>query len=325
MVVSGFLLTFVTRKEQTSMDLRYGVIGTGAVGGYYGGRLANGGKDVHFLLHRDYDFVRSNGLTVHSCNGDFALPHINAYHATQDMPPCDIIIVAMKTVYEDIVPDLVRPLLKETSIVLFIQNGIGVEEDVQRSLPGVQLAAGLAFICSAKTKPGVVNHQCYGSINIANYSCRDEMQLEQLVCDFRSCGVAAQQLEYQEARWKKAVWNMPFNGMTVVLNTQTDKLLRDPYTRALIRCQMMEIVNATHVLGVKNVDEAFVEKMLVTTDNMVPYSPSMKLDCDFHRPMELKYIYSRPLDIAQKAGCPMPTLRMLERELAFIQRSYSQQ
>lgn len=302
------------------MGLRYGIIGTGAVGGYYGGRLANAGKEVHFLLHSDYEYIRTNGLAVHSCNGDFHLPQVNAYHNAQDMPACDVIIVAMKTTNEEYVPDLVRPLLKENSLILLIQNGIGVEEDMQQSLPGVQLAAGLAFICSSKTEPGVVNHQCYGSINIANYSCSDEMLITRVITDFHESNVAAHLLEYQEARWKKAVWNMPFNGMTVALNTQTDKLLSHPATRALIRCQMMEIVNATRVLGVKNVDETFVEKMLVTTDVMVPYSPSMKLDYDFHRPMEIKYIYSRPLDIAEKAGCPMPSLRMLEEELLFIQK-----
>ena len=76
--------------------------------------------------------------------------------------------------------DLLPPLLKEDTLVVLIQNGIGVEQDVEQQFPGIQLAAGLAFICSAKTEPGRVNHQCYGQINLGNYSCKDEGRVEQV-------------------------------------------------------------------------------------------------------------------------------------------------
>jgi 2-dehydropantoate 2-reductase len=81
---------------------------------------------------------------------------------------------------------------------------------------------------------------------------------------------------------------------------------------------MMQVVGVARQLGVKNVDEEFVEKMLVTTDAMVPYSPSMRLDYDFHRPMEIDYLYTRPIEIAREAGTDMPKLAMLEAELRFL-------
>jgi len=112
---------------------------------------------------------------------------------------------------------------------------------------------------------------------------------------------------------------MPFNGMTVVLHTQTDQLLKNESTRQLIREQMMEVVNTAQHLGVKNLDTAFVDKMIEMTDAMIPYSPSMRLDYDFHRRMEIYYLYTRPLEIARKAGCPMPKLEMLEAELRFLE------
>jgi len=126
-------------------------------------------------------------------------------------------------------------------------------------------------------------------------------------------------VEYHEARWKKAVWNMPFNGMTVALNTQTDLLLKNPATRSLIREQMMEVVGASRALGISGVDEAFVEKMIRMTDEMTPYSPSMKLDFDFHRPMEIQYLYTRPIEMAHEAGYDMSRLQMLEAELRFLE------
>jgi 2-dehydropantoate 2-reductase len=299
--------------------MRYGIIGVGAIGGFYGSKLAFSGQEVHFLSHSDYQYVKEKGMQVDSCDGSFHLDHVNVYQNAQDMPKCDVVIVGLKTTNNHLLTDLLPPLLHEHTVVILIQNGIGVEADVQQRFPELQLIAGLAFICSAKTEPGRVNHQCYGSINLGNYSCKDEALFNAILADFTNAGIKAASVPYEEARWKKAVWNMPFNGMTVALNTQTDLLLKNPSTRQLIRDQMMEVVGAARHLGVTGLDEAFVDKMIETTDAMTPYSPSMKLDYDFHRPMEIHYIYSRPIEIAKKAGFPMPKLEMLEAELKFLQ------
>lgn len=301
--------------------MRYGIIGVGAIGGYYGSKLAYSGQDVHFLMHSDYQFVKEHGMQVDSCDGSFHLDHVNVYQYAKDMPKCDVVIVGLKTTNNHLLSELLPPLLHEHTAVVLIQNGIGVETDVQQMFPKVQLIAGLAFICSAKTEPGRVNHQCYGSINLGNYSCKDESIFNAILNDFTNAGIQAGSVPYEEARWKKAVWNMPFNGMTVALDTQTDLLLKNPSTRQLIREQMMEVVGAANHLGVTGLTEAFVDKMIETTDAMTPYSPSMKLDYDFHRPMEIHYIYTRPIEIARAAGFRMPKLEMLEAELRFKQQA----
>lgn len=299
--------------------MKYAIIGTGAIGGYYGARLSQQGQDVHFLLHRDYDYVKEHGLQVDSCDGSFHLDHPSVYRSTADMPACDVVLVCLKSINNHLLKELLPPLLHDGTLVVLIQNGIGVEADVQAMFPTTQLVAGLAFICSAKTEPGRVSHQCYGQINLGNYSCRNEVLLQQLLADFNAAGVRAGMVDYQKARWKKAVWNMPFNGMTVALNTQTNLLLAHPSTRQLIREQMLEVIGAARHLGVRNIDESFADKMIQMTDEMTPYSPSMKLDFDFHRPMEIHYLYTRPLQIAREAGFCMPRLEMLEAELRYLE------
>ena len=298
--------------------MKYGIIGTGAIGGYYGAKLAWSGQEVHFLMHHDYEYVKANGLQVDSCNGSFHLEHPNVYASTHDIPQCDVVLVGLKSINNHLLRDLLPPLLHERTLVVLIQNGIGVDADVQAMFPSVWLAAGLAFICSAKSEPGRVNHQCYGHINLGNYSCPDHQLVQQVVDDFNAADVKAGLIEYEEARWKKAVWNMPFNGMTVALKTQTDLLLKHPATRQLIREQMMEVSTTAQHLGVKNIDESFADLMIQMTDEMTPYSPSMRLDYDFHRPMEIYYLYTRPLQLAREAGHPMPKLEMLEAELQFL-------
>ena len=181
----------------------------------------------------------------------------------------------------------------------------------------------MAFICSAKAGPGHINHQFYGNINIGNYSCHNPQRYGQMLADFRAAGIGAADVEYLEARWKKAVWNMPFNGMTVALNTTTNRLLSCESTHRLIYDQMLEVIGAAQALGVKNLDTRFADKMIANTIKMPPYSPSMKLDFDFHRPMEINYLYTRPIAEARAAGFAMPKLEMLEAELKFITLSSS--
>ena len=300
--------------------MKYAIIGTGAVGGFYGGKLANAGKDVHFLLHSDYEYVKKNGLQIDSCDGSFHIAAPNVYNNTLDMPKADVVIVALKTTRNHLLNQLLPPLLHKETLVLLIQNGIGPEPELQKHFPDLYLAAGLAFICSAKTEPGRVNHQCYGSINIGNYSCKNETLFKTMIADFIEAGIKTAEIEYNEARWKKAVWNMPFNGMTVVMNAQTNELLAHPATMQLIRRQMLEVIGAAKALGVKNIDESFADKMIENTLNMTPYSPSMKLDYDFHRPMEIEYLYSNAIAEAHRIGYSMPCLEMLEAQLKFLNK-----
>jgi 2-dehydropantoate 2-reductase len=297
----------------------YGIIGVGAIGGYYGSKLAYSGQEVHFLSHSDYQFVKERGMQVDSCDGSFHLDHVNVYQYAAEMPKCDVVIVGLKTTNNHLLPSLLPPLLHEGTVVVLIQNGIGVEADVQQMFPQTALVAGLAFICSAKTEPGCVNHQCYGSINLGNYSCKDEALFNAILSDFENAGVQVASVSYDEARWRKAVWNMPFNGLTVALNTSTDMLLKNPATRQLVRDLMTEVVGATQHLGITGLKEDFIDKMIHMTDDMTPYSPSMKLDYDFRRPMEIDYLYTRLIEIASAAGFPMPKLEMLEAELRFLQ------
>ena len=303
--------------------MKYAIIGTGAIGGFYGARLDKAGFEVHFLLHTDYQYVVDHGLTIDSCDGNFTLPSPKVYDSTSEMPQCDVVIVALKTTQNHLLPSLLPPLLKPDTIILLIQNGIGVEADVQQLFPSQPIAAGMAFICSAKAGPGHINHQFYGNINIGNYSCHNPQRYNQMLADFRAAGIGAADVEYLEARWKKAVWNMPFNGMTVALNTTTNRLLSCESTHRLIYDQMLEVIGAAQALGVKNLDTRFADKMIANTIKMPPYSPSMKLDFDFHRPMEINYLYTRPIAEAHAAGFAMPKLEMLEAELKFITLSSS--
>lgn len=302
--------------------MRYGVIGTGAIGGYYGAKLARSGQDVHFLFHSDYDYVREHGLRVNSGDGGFHLDHVNAYQDVRQMPKCDVVIVALKTVHEQMLRDMLPPLLTDDTVVLLIQNGMGMEQDVEQMVPGVKLAAGLAFICCSKTHPGVIDHLDLSGLNVGSYNAPQET-IDRMIAEMVSADIDARNVDYLEARWRKLLWNMPFNGLSVALHADTDSLVRNEATRRLLRAMTQEVIDAAHAVGVKGLTDRDADAMIEMTTKMRPYKPSMRLDWDYHRPMEVYYLYTRPIEEARRAGQDMPLHRMLEAELKFMEEEYN--
>lgn len=303
------------------MNLRYGIVGTGAIGGFYGAKLARAGKDVHFLLHSDFEFVREHGLDIRSVNGDFVLPKVNAYSSTADMPKCDVVFVCLKTTNNEKLREMLPPLLHENTWVVMIQNGIGVEARMREMFPQLRLASGTAFICSGKTSPGRIDHQDLGLLQIAPFEIEADEIITQVLADCAESGITARQIDYRNARWRKCVWNIPFNGLTVVMNTSTEALMQSPAMVSLVRDICREVVSAANKCGC-SVPEKAIEDTIELTRNMVAYSPSMKLDFDFRRPMEIQYLYTNAIAEAEAHGASMPLTRMLEEQLRFVEAQY---
>ena len=107
--------------------MNYTIIGTGAIGGFYGGRLMNAGRKVQFLLHSDYSYVRSHGLQIDSCDGSFHLDNVDCYDSTSKMPCADVILVGLKSTNNHLLKDLLSPIVGSNTTVVLIQNGIGLE------------------------------------------------------------------------------------------------------------------------------------------------------------------------------------------------------
>lgn len=302
--------------------MTYAIIGTGAIGGFYGGMLAHAGHDVHFLFHSDYNEAKERGLIVKSIYGDFTINPVNAYKSSKDMPACDVIIVGMKTVKEQMLPELIKPVLKPTSLVVLIQNGLNIEKHIAEQLPeSVSVAGGMAFICSNKIGPATINHLDYGFLNVGLYRGSEQM-LHQFCDDMNASGVKTTYApDLKEARWKKLVWNIPYNGMTVILDTTTECLMKNQASRALIYDIMLEVLKAADANGV-HIPQSFADDMMDLTDNMRPYKPSMRLDFDNHRPMEIHYIYSETINAAHESGIKIPKIEVMEQQLKFIQSTY---
>jgi 2-dehydropantoate 2-reductase len=303
-------------------ELKYAVIGTGAIGGYYGGRLSNIGKEVHFLYHTEYEWVKQHGLKVESVKGGFHLTNMNVYPSVEDMPQCDVVLVCLKSTQNDKLKDLLKPICHAGTVIVLVQNGIGVEAELAQHFPNHSIAGGMAFICAFREGKGFIRHADYGGLTVGFYQHPQEEVLQKMKQDFDEAEVSfyiAEDLNL--ARWRKLVWNVPYNGLTVALETTTDKLMQNPTSRCLVKELMEEVVKGANACGAA-IEESFVEKMMESTDKMKPYSPSMKLDWDARRAMEIRAIYQNTVRLAKEKGVELKKIEMLGQLLQFKQDGY---
>ncbi|GAL31432.1 2-dehydropantoate 2-reductase [Vibrio variabilis] len=298
------------------------VIGTGAIGGYYGARLHHGGHDVHFLLNSDYQHVVDNGLRVDSHYGDFSIPScdLNAYSTPTDMPKADVVLVALKTTQNHLLDSLIRPLLKPNTLVMLLQNGIGAEQEVAEAFDLPYVGGGLCFICSNKVGPGHIDHIDFGRITIGVYGQSGIDALHAFASDLTQSGVEVDvDPKIIDARWKKLLWNVPFNGLSTVLDSDTATMMDCAELVDLSKAIMIEVQHAAQTTDTE-IPMSLIDTMLSNTAKMKPYLTSMLLDRRNNRELEIQYMYKNAIDLAASHGVTMPKTTALYEQLCFINK-----
>ena len=273
------------------MSKTYAIIGTGAIGGYYGAKLVRAGFEVHFLARSDFGHIRDHGLVIESKDGDFTLPRVNVYESAADMPACDVVAVTLKATANHILSDVLPKVVKNNGAVLVMQNGFGYEEEVAKITGPDRLLGVLCFICSTKTGPGHIQHLDFGHITVAQYTSNGTPSgitplMQDIAADFTKAGISvATAPDLATARWKKLVWNVPYSGLSVVLSATTDILNKNPFSRELVTNLMHEVCAGAKACG-HPIEEEFVSQMLSYTDSMIPYRTSMIIDYEEKRPRQ---------------------------------------
>lgn len=289
------------------------IIGTGAVGGYYGARLAQHGRNVHFLLRGDYDAVRRRGWIIKSCDGDFALPPgtVHVYDDPRKMPAADLVIVTLKTTANRQFEPLIRPLLKSNNAILTLQNGLGSEEQLAALFGAERILGGMAFTCINRVAPGEIHHLAEGWIRIGEFNGGRSERADQIARLFTSSGIDCQVLEsLRQGRWEKLTWNIPFNGLGAVLDYTTDRLIATEHGRSVVSALIEETASAARALGV-HLPADIAQRQIDKTYPMGAYQTSMQVDRREGRPMEVEAILGEPLRQGRAANVSMPRLEAL--------------
>lgn len=294
------------------MGLKIAIIGAGAVGMYYGAKLAHTGSDVHFLMRGDLTEVRRNGILVRGEGENFRVAKINCYNSTREIGPCDLVIVALKTTSNHDLVDLIPPLLHERTMILTLQNGLGNEEFLAEHFGLERVLGGLCFIAVDRHSKTEVERYDYGLIILGEFG-RPAMQRTQQVADeFIRAGVKCSVTDdLALERWRKLIWNIPFNGLSIVAGgLDTGVIVSDENLRPLTLDLMNEVIAAANKCGHALPNDAWREHMK-RTESMSGYKPSTLSDWEAGKPLEIEAIWGEPLRRGAAADARMPRTEMV--------------
>lgn len=305
---------------------RVAIVGAGAVGGYYGARLAEAGIDVSFLLRSDFEHVSEHGLRIKSVAGDIDLPSVQCACVSSDIGPVDLVIIAWKTTSNEYYEEVIRPLLHEDTMILTLQNGLGNVEKLARLFGDQRIFGGLCFVCINRVGPGELCHSASGMVRVGEFKTGGDQvsnKLQGLVDFLKQGGIDCQaEPNLEKAQWMKLVWNIPFNGLAIAEGgVDTGVLLATEGREDRIRRIMREVQQVAAAMGY-DIPEGFIEKQIALTRPMKAYRPSSMIDYVEGREVEVDAIWREPLLKAQALGVEMPEIEHLlsEIELRLLQR-----
>ena len=288
------------------------IVGCGAIGLYYGGRLAQAGEDVRFLLRSDYDAVKADGLKIESTLGDFHLEKVQAFHNSEEIGAVDLVIVAWKATSNELLPIVLPPLLHERTQVLTLQNGLGNCEAIEKLVGPDRVLGALCFVCINRLGAGYARHTGKDRVSIGEWRPGLPGRAEEVSRRFQAAGIKALAVpNLQKAQWEKLIWNIPFNGLAITEGGVTTDILLDT-VEPEIHALMTEVVVTARQLGFPLEDD-LIRLNIERTRPMGAYRPSSMIDFVEGREVELS-IWEHAIHAAREAGLEMPlTEKLFER------------
>jgi 2-dehydropantoate 2-reductase len=291
------------------MSFRIAVVGSGAIGSYYGTKLAYGGSNVHFLVRGDLSEIRRTGLCIRGAGENFRLAEVNCYNSTKEIGPCDLVLIAVKATSNPDLVDLVPPLLHSRTMLLTMQNGLGNEEFLAEYFDTERVLGAICFICLSRTSRTEVERYDYGRIVIGEYGRTPQSRTCEIAAEFTRGGVQCTVVENLALeRWRKLVWNVPFNGLSILAGgIDTAAILKDKDLRRTTLGLMDEVIETANKCGYP-LERAAAGQEMTRTEKIGAYKPSTLLDWEAGRPLEIEPIWGEPLRRATAAGVNVPRL-----------------
>jgi 2-dehydropantoate 2-reductase len=290
------------------------VVGAGAIGAFFGSALARQGAAVSVVCRSDYDAVKQGGYDIRSpLLGDHRFQPHAVYRDVAECPnPPDYLLLTSKVLGSIDRVALIRPAVGAHTVIVLIQNGVDIEQEITDAFPTNELLSCLAFIGAGREPAGVVVHQSFGWLMMGKYPRGTPPAAERLAALFEASGVGCKLTDdVVTARWQKAMWNATFNPISImggVLDTAT--ILKTPQNVAFVRQAMQEVCDVAAANG-HPLPPKLIDQLLATTGAMAAYKTSMALDYEQGRPMEIEAILGNTVRAGRKAGASMPALESI--------------
>jgi 2-dehydropantoate 2-reductase len=290
--------------------MRIAIFGTGGVGGYFGGRLAQAGEDVVFIARGDHlQAMSKHGLRVDSINGDFVLESVQATEDPAQIGQVDVVLLGVKAWQVPETAEAIRPIVGSETVVLPLQNGVEAPSQLAAVLGGEHVLGGLCGLMTFIEGPGHIRHAGVDPfIRFGELDNRPSERVEKLRQAFdKASGVTAEiPPDIQVALWAKFLFVTPWSGVGAVTRSPIGILRDQPGTRRMLEQSMGEIYNVGQAHNIA-LPIDIIEKTMDFVDSLPPAgTASMQRDIRSGRPSELEAQNGAVVRMGQQVGVETP-------------------
>lgn len=289
--------------------MKIAIVGTGGVGGYYGGLLAKQGHAVTFLARGEHlKAIRQNGLQVHSVHGDFLVQPAHATDDAAQVGMVDLVIVCTKTYATEQAAQQIQPLIGEATTVMSLQNGIDAAERIGRIVGMEHVIGGATWISSAVEAPGVIKQVSqFRRVVVGELDGRVTPRAQAVHQAFQETGVTAELSEnILKVLWTKFVFISAASSLGSLTRLTIGEYRAVPETRELMTRLMKEVEGLARAQKI-DLDEDVVQKSLDFIDSVAPtIKASMQLDVEAGRPSEIEAMIGVIGRKGRELGVPTP-------------------
>ncbi len=296
--------------------MKFAVIGSGGVGGYFGGKLAKHGEDVWFLARgKHLDVMRAKGLTINSPDGNWIIPPGKMTDNPMEIGDADVVLFCVKSYDTKSAARQIIPLLKDSTVIICLQNGVDNEEKIQSVIPRGTVFGGVSYIYSTITAPGVITHTpgptriVFGEVKKNETTSK---QARQILETMTRAGINASIAEnIQTELWKKFVFISSVGGMTALTRLTLGEILAVDATKELLADAMRETEAVGRASGV-SLPPAFTEQVLELLKKYDNNSrSSLYHDLVHRRPMEVEAFSGTVINYGKEFNIPTPVHRAI--------------
>jgi 2-dehydropantoate 2-reductase len=293
--------------------MRIAMMGSGGVGGFFGGRLAHAGYDVSFVARGAHlAAMREHGLTIENePQGDIRLPEVRATDDPASLGPVDLVIVSVKLWDTESAARQIRPLLGPRTGVLSLQNGVIKDDILRRELGDAPVMGGVGYVATTLARPGVI-HQTgtMQRVVLGEYDGRRSERAVFLHQALLKAGVAAElSTDVRRAIWEKYVFLVGLSAATTTMRAPIGPIRGNPRTRAFLLELMREAVAVGRAHGVA-LPEDYAEQRLAFADGLpADMTSSMHHDLERGSPLEVEWLSGGVVRLGEARGVPTPANR----------------
>ena len=289
--------------------MRIAIVGSGGVGGYFGGRLAAAGADVTFLARGAHlEAMRARGLRIDSPKGNVHLPRVKAESDPTVVGPVDVAFFAVKLYDTDGALALLRPLVGPDTVVIGFQNGVETVASLTRAVGPSHTAGGVSYVSAVIAEPGVIRHTAMDHLIFGKPDGSRSPQLEALLEACRPAGFQATlSTDITVDIWTKFVRLSVFSGMTAVTRSPIGVIVNDPELLEMLKAAVRETLAVARAKGVA-VSGTIDDDVAAAYKALPPQAKaSMLEDLERGRRIELPWLSAAVVRLGREVGVPTPT------------------